>query len=192
VKRPILAALLTTAPLLRPYLRELGGSALDSSLSRPAPVHFADFAAALCNRHRLFVAAIMFRNPSALILRFFLAGFVASAADPDSPRSLAHLAFCAAPIRRRAEALILRRLCGAVSSVAAAFPLELPVSIARSPAIWESMRSFWALNPSIAAYTSSCFSFIGKSVFPPIPNIGTNSGHFVLAHPGRETLYLCR
>jgi hypothetical protein len=110
---------------------------------------------------------MIFRSPSGLIWRFFLAGFaLADGADPDSPRDFAHLAFWANAIRRLAAALIFLRLRGVASGVAAV-PLELPVSIARSSAIWASMRSFWAINPSIAAWMSSSFSFIGKSVFPP-------------------------
>jgi hypothetical protein len=109
----------------------------------------------------------MFRSPSGLIWRFFLTGFAsAGGADPDSPRNFAHLAFCAKAIRRLAPALIFLRLRGVASGVAAV-PFELPVSIARSSAIWASMRSFWAVNPSTAAWMSSSFSFIGKSVFPP-------------------------
>ena len=138
-------------------------------ISAVAAVHFvSDFAAALCNLQRRFVAAMMFRSPSGLIWRFFLAGFaLAGGADPDSPRTFAHLAFCAKAIRRLAAALIFLRLPGVASGVAAV-PLELPVSIARSSAIWASMRSFWAVNPSIAAWMSSSFSFIGKSVFPTL------------------------
>ena len=105
-------------------------------ISAVAAVHLAsDFAAALCNLQRRFVAAMMFRSPSGLIWRFFLAGFaLAGGVDPDSPRTFAHLAFWAKAIRRLAAALIVLRLRGVASGVAAV-PLELPVSIARSSAI---------------------------------------------------------
>jgi hypothetical protein len=64
-------------------------------ISAVAAVHLAsDFAAALRNLHRRFVAAMMFRSPSGLIWRFFLAGFaLAGGADPDSPRILPTLLF---------------------------------------------------------------------------------------------------
>ena len=117
--------------------------ALDQALAQAAAVHLVfDFAAALCNLQRRFVATMMFCSPSGLIWRFFRAGFaLAGGADPDSPRDFAHLAFCAKAIRRLAPALIFLRLRDVASGVAAV-PLELPVSIARSSAIWASMRSF--------------------------------------------------
>jgi hypothetical protein len=92
---------------------------------------------------------MILRSPSGLIWRFFLAGFaLAGGADPDSPRSFAHLAFCAKAIRRLAAALIVLRLRG-VASGGAAVPLELPVSIARSSAIWASIRSRESVNCSL-------------------------------------------
>ena len=95
--------------------------------------------------------------PAAESFRF--GAFTLDGPGSDSPRTFSHLTFCAIAILRLAAALILRRLRGAGSGVAA-IPVELPLRIARSSAIWESIRSFWAVNPSIAAYTSSSFNFI--------------------------------
>jgi len=68
-------------------------------------------------------------NPSGLILRFFFGVFVGGADETVSPLALAHLVLCAMAILLRAAALILRFRAG---SGAAAVPLELPLSIARS------------------------------------------------------------
>jgi hypothetical protein len=63
---------------------------------------------------------MMFRSPSWLIWRFFLAGFaLTGGSDPDSPRNFAHLAFCAKAIRSLAAPLTFLPLRGVASGVAA-------------------------------------------------------------------------
>ena len=110
-----------------------------------------------------FVAAFAFAALTALaFFRFatsfayaaesFRFGFVGSAAawvGSDSPRILAHLAFCAIAIFRLEAALnLLRFLVGEGVAAVCAGP---PGSMARSSAIWTSIRAFCAVNPSMAA-----------------------------------------
>jgi hypothetical protein len=118
-----------------------------------APTGFSAFFAA----HRFFKAATIAALPLALSLRF---GFVApgvAGAGSDSPFNFAHLAFCPRAILRLAAAeMILRFLAGA-SGLVAATPGP-PGSIARSSAIWASIRVFWDSNPSMAAMMISFVS----------------------------------
>jgi len=120
-------------------------------------------AAAFCNRQRFLVAAMMFRNPSALIRRFFLGTVAWAGPGFDSPRSFAHRAFCAIAILRRAAALILLRLRG-MGSEAAGASGEKPLSSVRSSAISPSICSLRCSNPSMAALAISSVSCFGMSV----------------------------
>jgi hypothetical protein len=75
----------------------------------------------------------------------------------DSPRILAHLAFCAIAIFSLEAALNFLRFGGSDSGVASGVA-ELPLSIARSSAILASRFVFWTSIPMIAAFTISAVS----------------------------------
>src|ERR1035438_3594629 len=85
-----------------------------------APAFIAFAASARFSAHRFFVAAMILAIPSLLKRRFGF-GALAGADGSDSPRILAHLAFCAIAIFRLEAALnLLRFLVGASGAVAAA------------------------------------------------------------------------
>jgi hypothetical protein len=98
------------------------------------------------------------RFPAALSLRFFRAGAgTASDALPDWFLEAAHRFRCAAAIRRRAAADILRlglEASGVVPSV------EGPFDICRRSAIWASIRFFCSSKPARAAVRISVVSFV--------------------------------
>src|ERR1017187_9922960 len=112
-----------------------------------------DFAAALCNRQRFFVAAMILAIPSLLIRRL---GFGAFGVAGNVPLIAAHRFFCASAIRRRVAA---ERLRVGTSGVAVSPPP--PESMARSSTILPSMRVFSTSYPMMAAVMSSGSSFVG-------------------------------
>jgi len=113
---------------------------------------------ALFSAHLFFKAATMAALPALLSLVLAL-GVVITATGVDSPRTLAHLAFWARAILRRADAEIFRFVeAGGAVEAAGVLP---PAKCARSSAIWVSIRAFWASNPSIAAMMISGVSRSG-------------------------------
>jgi hypothetical protein len=134
--------------------------------------------------HRFLRAATILARPFALSFRLDLAAFGEAV---FSPFSFAHLALCAAAIALRPAALIRPRLRFGASEVELA--LGRPSSIARSSAIWASMRTFCASKPSMAAEIIAGVSrWFGIKMFrPPSPIITrcdfrfTFEGQFVSA-----------
>src|ERR1035438_1941198 len=116
----------------------------------PAPCAFA---AALCNRQRFFVAAMILAIPSLLIRRL---GFGAFGVAGNVPLIAAHRFFCASAIRRRVAAVRLR-----VGTSGVAVSPPPPESMARSSTILPSMRVFSTSYPMMAAVMSSGSSFVG-------------------------------
>src|ERR1035437_7982590 len=104
--------------------------------------------------------------PSSLIRRFAF-GALAGAGGSDSPRSIAHLAFCAIAIFRLEAAENLLRLRVGGSGLAAG-SVGPPGSTARSSAICVSMCRFCSSNPRMAAVMISVVSFVGMSAFRTI------------------------
>jgi hypothetical protein len=127
--------------------------------------------AALANRQRFFVAAMIRFIPSGLICRFgFCVSGVAATVGSDSPLSFAHRAFCAKAILLRDAGLNLFRLAGTDSGE---MPLLTgsPESIARTSRICPSILVFFASNPAIAAVRISVVSF-GMWMCSSISSIG--------------------
>src|ERR1035437_10094301 len=105
--------------------------------------------------------------PAALSLRFGLGAFGATGDEVflDS----AHLFRWASPMRFRAAALIFRRLpCGPPG--AAAVAVGPPGSMARSSAIWASIRSFCCSKPSTAAVMISAVS-LWVAIYGPVSSL---------------------
>ena len=99
------------------------------------------------------------RFPAALSLRFFRSGEGrASDALPDWFLEAAHLFRCAAAIRRRAAADILRL---GLEASGVAPPAEAPFNICRSSEILASIRVFRSSKPARAAVRISFVSFVG-------------------------------
>src|ERR1017187_4277687 len=113
------------------------------------------FAAAPFAAQRFFNAATIAALPAALSLRFVLGATGDDGADPflDS----AHRFRWASPMRFRAAALIFRRLPLGTAGVAAV-AVGPPWSMARSSAIWVSIRLFCSSNPRMAALRISAVS----------------------------------
>jgi len=118
----------------------------------------ADFAAALCRRHRFFVAAMILFMPSALIRRLGLGVFSVAGGGAISPLTLAHRTFCARAIFFRDAALNLLRLrmgasgveAGSTCAPVAGPSTSLNARSARSMAVL--CRSSWVMmlaNPSV-------------------------------------------
>ena len=121
---------------------------------RPQPSRFASFAA-----QRFFSAATIAARPSVLSFRlpFAAAGF-AEGESPDWTFDALHLFRCASPIRFRAAADIFL-LVFVIGSGAAGASSASPDIIARSSAIWPSIRSFCRSKPCIAALRMSVLDF---------------------------------
>src|SRR5262249_52326854 len=103
---------------------------------RPAFFAWAASDAALFNAQRFFVASLIAFLPAALILRLRFATFGAvSEGTSDSPLILAHLAFWAAAIFRRAAAENFFRFRVGTSASAVAAVLFPPPNRLRSSAI---------------------------------------------------------
>lgn len=177
------AAFLTGAFFLAAALRAgaftaafLAGAFLGAGAAFLAVADFALAASARFRAHRFLVAAMILFNPSSLIRRFGGDALAGAGVDGcDCPRNLAHLAFCAKAIFRRAPALILLRFGEAVSEVAAGVPP--PDSMDRSSAMRVSISRFWCSNPAIAAVMISEVSFCGMR------NVRGNLKHFLHATP---------
>ena len=111
-----------------------------------------------------FAALAFFRLATSLAFaaaESFRFGFVGSAAawvGSDSPRILAHLAFCARAIVLRAEAETLRLPVGGCGVAASVGP---PVNRLRSSAICVSIRSLCCSKPTMAAWMISFVSCFG-------------------------------
>lgn len=126
----------------------------------PGPYFAAFFSAARFSAHRFLVAAMMLARPAAESFRLAvgppaMTGTVGS----DSPRILAHLAFCARAIFRLATAENLERFFVVAGSVVMAVSDGPPFNIARSSAIRKLSFSLWASIPKIAADTTSGVTF---------------------------------
>ena len=101
--------------------------------------------AALINAHLFLVAAMIARLPARDSLRFFF-----RVSDATGSAWYFTFCLCAAPMRLRAAALVVRRFrCSATSVMAG--PVSLPSSIARSSLICELICRFCSSNPRIAA-----------------------------------------
>src|ERR1035437_9644443 len=116
-----------------------------------AGVCWALAASALPLAQRFFVAATIAALPAALSLRF---GFATSGATGDGGPGdffdAAHLFRCASAMAFLPAALIFRRLRFGASGVAAV-SVGPPSSMARSSAIWASIRRFCCSKPSTRA-----------------------------------------
>jgi len=124
--------------------------------------------AALANRQRFFVAAIIRFMPSSLIRRLGFGGSdVARDGGSDVTLIAAHRRCWASFMRRRAAAENFRRFLVGASGVAAG-SAGPPDRMARSPLICESMCRFCSSNPRMAAVMISFVSFVGMSAFRTI------------------------
>ena len=104
--------------------------------------------AALINAHLFLVATMIARRPAADSLRFFLGAFDVTGSARYCTAD--ELFLCAAPIRLRAGALVVRRFrFRAMTVMAGRAPLSS--SIARSSPICELICRFCSSNPRIAA-----------------------------------------
>jgi hypothetical protein len=132
------------------YAVSAGGAAFFTAAFFLAGVVFfvivADLAAARFRAHIFFVAAMIAALPAALSFLFGFGAFAgAGAGGSASPLTLAHLAFWAKAILRRAAAENFFRFLAGASDVAA-ISVE-PGSIARSSLIWESIWRFCLSKP---------------------------------------------